>query len=100
MRVLTWNLWWRYALWRERQEPIAAVLAEVRPDVCGLQEVLGTPEANQAADLADWLGMHWCLAELPREHRGRVRSARLAGDKPVDGVWPADHFAVVAELVD
>src|SRR6266508_1890526 len=66
MRVLTWNLWWRYALWRERQEPIAAVLAEVRPDVCGLQEVWGTPEANQAADLADRLGMHWCWAELPR----------------------------------
>ena len=29
---------------------------------------------------------------------GRVQSARLGGAAPVDGVWPSDHFAVVAEL--
>jgi hypothetical protein len=23
---------------------------------------------------------------------------RRAGDTPVDGVWPSDHYAVVAEL--
>jgi endonuclease/exonuclease/phosphatase family metal-dependent hydrolase len=33
-----------------------------------------------------------------RQGRGRVLSARLAGTAPVDGVWPSDHFAVVAEL--
>jgi endonuclease/exonuclease/phosphatase family metal-dependent hydrolase len=30
---------------------------------------------------------------------GRPRAARVAGDEPVDGVWPSDHFAVVAELM-
>jgi endonuclease/exonuclease/phosphatase family metal-dependent hydrolase len=29
---------------------------------------------------------------------GRVRAARRAGDGPVDGVWPSDHAAVVADL--
>lgn len=29
---------------------------------------------------------------------GRVRSVRRAGDRPVAGVWPSDHAAVVAEL--
>ena len=29
---------------------------------------------------------------------GTVRSIRRAGDGPVDGVWPSDHAAVVAEL--
>ena len=29
---------------------------------------------------------------------GHVVSCRLAGNEPVDGVWPSDHFAVVAEL--
>ncbi len=29
---------------------------------------------------------------------GQVRSARVAGDGMVDGVWPSDHFAVVADL--
>jgi len=29
---------------------------------------------------------------------GRVLAVRRAGDHPVDGVWPSDHFAVVADL--
>ena len=31
---------------------------------------------------------------------GRVRSVRRAGDGPVDGVWPSNHAAVVADLRD
>jgi endonuclease/exonuclease/phosphatase family metal-dependent hydrolase len=30
--------------------------------------------------------------------RGEVLSARLALDRPIDGVWPSDHFAVFAEI--
>ncbi len=33
-----------------------------------------------------------------RSLRGEPLSAQLALDKPVDGVWPSDHFAVVAEI--
>jgi endonuclease/exonuclease/phosphatase family metal-dependent hydrolase len=62
MRVLTWNVWWRYGPWERRREAIAATLAEVRPDICGLQEVWGGPEENLAADLAGRLDMHWCWA--------------------------------------
>ena len=29
---------------------------------------------------------------------GHVVDCRLAGDAPVDGIWPSDHIAVVAEL--
>jgi endonuclease/exonuclease/phosphatase family metal-dependent hydrolase len=29
---------------------------------------------------------------------GHVVDARLAGNAPVDGLWPSDHLAVVAEL--
>lgn len=29
---------------------------------------------------------------------GRIRAVRRAGDRPVDGVWPSDHAAVVADL--
>jgi hypothetical protein len=25
-------------------------------------------------------------------------SCRVAGDEPIDGVWPSDHLAVLAEL--
>lgn len=40
----------------------------------------------------------YVLVGLPRQGRGRVESVRLAGTGPVDGVWPSDHFAVVADL--
>jgi len=33
-----------------------------------------------------------------RSLRGEPLSAQLALDQPVDGVWPSDHFAVVAEI--
>jgi hypothetical protein len=32
------------------------------------------------------------------DSRGWVRTARRAGDRPVAGVWPSDHAAVLAEL--
>ena len=41
MRILSWNLWWRYGPWERRREAIAATLAEAEPDLCGLQEVWG-----------------------------------------------------------
>ena len=63
IRVLSWNLWWRHGPWERRQRAIEATLAEVGPDVCGLQEVWGGPRENLAADLAGRLGMHWCWAD-------------------------------------
>ena len=64
IRVLSWNLWWRHGPWERRQQAIEATLAEVGPDVCGLQEVWGGPRENLAADLAGRLGMHWCWADV------------------------------------
>jgi endonuclease/exonuclease/phosphatase family metal-dependent hydrolase len=40
----------------------------------------------------------YILVGLPWRGRGRVESVRLAGNAPVAGVWPSDHFAVVADL--
>ncbi len=62
MRVLTWNLWGRNGDWRRRRDAIAAVIAEVAPDVCGLQEVWDAPDGNLAADLAERLDLRWCWA--------------------------------------
>ncbi len=69
MRVLTWNLWWRYGPWQRRHDAIAATMHDVAPDLCGLQEVWGTRERNLAADLADRLGLHWCWAVAAQAHR-------------------------------
>ncbi|WP_327729180.1 endonuclease/exonuclease/phosphatase family protein [Streptomyces sp. NBC_00487] len=52
MRVVTWNLWWRFGPWQERQKAILAVLRELRPDVVGLQEVW-EQGGEHSADAAD-----------------------------------------------
>ena len=72
MRILSWNLWWRYGPWQRRREAIAATLAEIGPDVCGLQEVWGASEENLAAELAERLGMHWCWAAAASERDGQI----------------------------
>ncbi|MFI5801863.1 endonuclease/exonuclease/phosphatase family protein [Streptomyces sp. NPDC051561] len=43
----------------------------------------------------------YVLVGSPHAHpgaRARVRDARLAFDKPVDGVWASDHYGVVVDL--
>jgi exonuclease III len=40
----------------------------------------------------------YILLGLPRHGRGKVLSVQLAGTAPVEGIWPSDHFAVVADL--
>jgi endonuclease/exonuclease/phosphatase family metal-dependent hydrolase len=42
----------------------------------------------------------YILVGLTHQGRGRSATTRLAGDAPVDGVWPSDHFAVVCDLSD
>lgn len=57
LRVLTWNLWWRFGPWEARQRAITATLCRIDADVVALQEVWGeVGGTNQAAVLADELG--------------------------------------------
>lgn len=64
VRVLTWNLWWRFDDWRRRLEAIGAVLEEVRPDICCFQEVW----SHEAADAAVLLGEGAGLPHVARSH--------------------------------
>ncbi|MGW2523313.1 endonuclease/exonuclease/phosphatase family protein [Streptomyces sp. NPDC001617] len=73
MRVVTWNLWWRFGPWRERQKAILAVLRELRPDVVGLQEVWAADGENLAEWLAGELGLHWTWAASPASERWQRR---------------------------
>ena len=63
VRVMTWNIWWRFGpRWRDRQPGILATLERVRPDVVALQEVWGGGGTTQAHELAQVLGMHAVFA--------------------------------------
>ncbi|MFF3939002.1 endonuclease/exonuclease/phosphatase family protein [Streptomyces phaeofaciens] len=83
MRVVTWNLWWRFGPWEARQKAILSVLRELRPDVVGLQEVWAAGGENLAGWLADELGLHWAWAPSPAPERWRRRLPDAA-DGPVD----------------
>jgi endonuclease/exonuclease/phosphatase family metal-dependent hydrolase len=65
IRVVSWNLWWRFGRWQERREAIVSELRRIRPDVCGLQEVWVDGEENLAASIAEELGMHHAHAPSP-----------------------------------
>lgn len=66
LRVLTWNLWWQFGPWEERQPAIAMVLARERADIVCLQEVWASDRGvDQAALLANRLGLHHARTPSP-----------------------------------
>ena len=63
LRVLTWNLWWRFGPWERRRPAIAATIAALDPDVVALQEAWGEAGGNDfAAELGAELGYHHAYA--------------------------------------
>ena len=59
MRVMTWNLWFRFGPWERRQPAIIETLRQVDADVVALQEVwAGADDVGQVDLLAAELGMH------------------------------------------
>lgn len=57
VRIVTWNLWWRFGPWEERQQAIIATLRELDPDVIALQEVWSAGGTDLAAVIAEELGL-------------------------------------------
>jgi endonuclease/exonuclease/phosphatase family metal-dependent hydrolase len=94
-RVVTWNLWWRFGDWQRRFEVISAVLAEVRPDVVGLQEVWARGEVNAAGLLARRLGMHWAWVPSPHPQRWqrKIGDPSIAFGNAMLSRWPVAGVA-------
>ncbi|MCB5166990.1 endonuclease/exonuclease/phosphatase family protein [Streptomyces bambusae] len=73
VRVMTWNLWWRFGDWQERRKAILGILEETDPDVCGLQEVWQDRDENLAGWLAAELGLHWAWGPARNQHHWQAR---------------------------
>jgi endonuclease/exonuclease/phosphatase family metal-dependent hydrolase len=59
LRVMTWNLWWRFGDWEQRERAILEVVRSVDPDVLCLQEAWADPDGNGPANrLAEEFGRH------------------------------------------
>ena len=56
LRVVTWNVWWRYGPWERRRPAIEATLSALDADVIALQEVWEDSGGNLAAELGQALG--------------------------------------------
>ena len=58
MRVMTWNIWFRFGPWEQRQPAVIETLRRVDADVIALQEVWADDDVRQIDLLAAELGMH------------------------------------------
>ncbi|MEV7079919.1 endonuclease/exonuclease/phosphatase family protein [Streptomyces sp. NPDC093516] len=90
MRIVTWNLWWRFGPWQARQKAVLTALRELEPDVVGLQEVWAADGENLAEWLAGELGLHWVWAASPAPERWRARIGDPSADigNAVLSRWP------------
>ncbi|MGP2442264.1 endonuclease/exonuclease/phosphatase family protein [Streptomyces sp. JW3] len=108
MRVVTWNLWWRFGPWAERQKAVLAVLRDLGPDVVGLQEVWASDDGGNLAEwLAGELGLHWTWAAYgaPERWQRRIGSEAVVIGTAVLSRWPVVERAALrlpapAELDD
>ncbi len=62
LKVLNWNIWWRFGPWQERAPAIKATLREIDADIICLEEVWRDDNTNFAAELAQHLGYHHVYA--------------------------------------
>jgi endonuclease/exonuclease/phosphatase family metal-dependent hydrolase len=57
LRLMTWNLWWKFGSWEERLNAIIKTLQDVSPDIVLLQEVWQDADGrSEAEELANALG--------------------------------------------
>ncbi|MFO0593318.1 MAG: endonuclease/exonuclease/phosphatase family protein [Polyangiaceae bacterium] len=58
LRVVTLNIWNRLGPWEDRLTVIRKGIAELKPDLVGLQEVIEAEDKTQAQAIAEGLGYH------------------------------------------
>lgn len=81
LRVVTWNVWWRYGPWERRRSAIEASLKPLEADVIALQEAWADGDDNQAADLGRILGYH-------HAYQGSEQGEELGTGNAVLSRWP------------
>ena len=62
LRIMTWNIWWRFGPWEQREPAILQSIADLDPDIIALQEVWGDDTTNFAENVADRLGYQHVFA--------------------------------------
>ncbi len=86
LRVMTWNLWWRFGDWERRGAAIEETIGRVQPDVVCLQEVWCNECENLAAVIGRRLGYTATTG-------ARVGRSDVGFGNAVLSRWPAEPVA-------
>jgi endonuclease/exonuclease/phosphatase family metal-dependent hydrolase len=86
VRVMTWNLWWRFGAWEQRQRAIVETMRRADPDVICLQEVWVDADTDLASIVGEELGFH--TARSAAIGRGGVGFANAVLSR-----WPIEPIA-------
>ncbi len=98
MRVVTWNVWWRFGPWEQRQPALEQVLGSLDADIVCLQEVWATADTHQAEILGGALGLHVAAVAHPGDDVG---DADVSFSNAVLSRWPIiEHDVVALPLAD
>ncbi len=89
LRVMTWNLWWRFGSFDERRRAIAETIRTADPDVLLVQEVWSDAQTDVAAELGAELGLHGTRTEPVMWNGESFGNAILAR-------WPVERIADLA----
>ncbi len=97
IRVMTWNLWWRFGPWQQRQAAIREEIIREQPDVVMLQEVWRSADASLGGWLAAECGYHCVdtsadtddVRQHPEGHAVGFHNALLSR-------WPLEHTATIS----
>jgi endonuclease/exonuclease/phosphatase family metal-dependent hydrolase len=96
VRIVTWNLWWRFGPWEARYDAIVATLQGLDADIICLQETWIDGDETQAQRLGDDLGLHAAVGDGPRWDGVGFSNAVLAR-RPIESfttlVLPDEHGA-------
>jgi len=108
MRVMTWNLWWHFGPWQERQPLLLDTIRRADPDVLCLQEVWSDEDDDQLDLIADEFEMYAVRTD-PVFYDGqsfgnavlsRWPTSRLADERLPRADGSIGHRRVVAGAVD
>lgn len=108
LRVMSWNLWWRFGPFEVRQPAITDQLRETAADVVLLQEVWSDGERDQGTMLAEAVGGHVVRTTSRRDDGESFANAiisrwpleLLADEALPDATGAPGHRRVIAALVD
>lgn len=108
LRVMTWNLWWRFGPWEARQPLLLDLIREADPDVLCVQEVWSDESTDQADTFAAELDMHVARTD-PVFYSGQSFGNAILSRWPLERIddlrlpradGPTSHRRVVAARVE